>query len=870
MKKNSIKYALLYLLLLTVQFAFAQSAPKKQLKPQDYDLWSTLTQESISPNGKWISYKLVYPTGKDTLFVNHVSKPIKYAFPGGNGTTFSEDNKWVFINAKGGVVLKNLSSGTEQNIQNGTGKAFLSNGKFLLMQVNENQQNDVVIQDLKTNQILKIQNIREYKISNDKKALGIISKDNAVELIKLEDVIFRKTVFNADTAVRKNLVWNESGNAIAFLEEKVATETSVSRNKIYLLSNPFHNEKFDYLDLESQWKTLEKAVLYNPSFTPLMISNDGQRVFFYTTVANQQPSDRNEVEIWNSSSKLENGRDLLEGNPSKRPKLVVWQPATNNVFEIASTEHPSVLLMPDTKKAIVFNPHQYEPQKELMGPADLWLTDVESQDKEVVLSKVSQKVGNWGIAPNSRYINYFKDKNWWVYDAENKTNTLIAENITNLTDDEAYPGGEPTPHGFAGWSTDSQFVIIYDKQDVWLISPNGKTKQRITNGYTDGKRYRVYANQYENSKLFRSYDYVGTNFDLQKGVLLYAFDTNTKASGYYTWNQKEGLSKLVFKNARINQLKKAAQNDSYILIQQNADMSPQIVYLEKNKEKVVVKTNSQQNKFNWTKSAVINYKNREGKKLQGVLQYPAGYDSNKKYPLVVYIYEDQSHLLHHYYNPSFSNPDGFSPTNYTTDGYFVLYPDITYKETNPGLAAVDCVEAAVKEVIRQGLADANRVGLIGHSFGGYEASFIATQSKMFAAVVAGAACTDLVGHSLTLEAAGRSQMWRYQTHQMRMGKSLYEDYEGFINNSPIAHASKTTVPLLNWTGRNDFMVDPQQSIALHMAMRNLRKQHTLLLYPDEGHILLQPAFQKDLTIKIKAWFDHYLKGILFPSNSGLE
>lgn len=870
MKRNIIKYTLLYLVLLAVQFASGQSVLKKQLKPKDYDSWSTLTQESISPNGKWISYKLVYPSGKDTLFVQHVSKPIKYDFPGANAAVFSDDNKWVFLNQNELVTLKNLSSGKEQSMQNATGKAFLSAGKFLLMQVNENRHSNVVIQDLKTNQILKIQNIREYKISNDKKAVGIISRDNSVELIKLEDTIFRKTVFNADATVRKNLVWNDSGNTIGFLQEETGKDTAVPRNKIYLLSNPFYNEKFDYLDLEDQWNSLEKSVLYNPSFTPLMISNDGQKVFFYTAVANQNPSNKDEIAIWNSNSKLENGRELLEGNPSKRPKLSVWQPATKDVFEIASTEHPSVLLMPDTKKAIVFNPHQYEPQKELMGPADLWLRDVESQGKELILSKVSQKVGNLGVAPNSRYINYFKDKNWWVYDCKEKTNTLVTENLANLTDAEDYPGGEPAPHGFAGWSTDSQFVIIYDKNDVWLISPNGKTKQRITNGYTDGKRYRFYANQYENSKNFKSYEYIGTNFDLQKGVFLYAFDTNTKASGYYTWNQKEGLSKIVFKNARINRLKKATQEDSYILVQQNVNVSPQIVHWEKNWEKVVVKTNPQQSKFNWTKSALINYKNNEGKKLQGVLQYPAGYDSNKKYPLVVYIYEDQSHLLHHYYNPSFSNPDGFNPTHYTNDGYFVLYPDITYKESNPGLAAVDCVEAAVKQVIAQGLVDANRVGLIGHSFGGYEASFIATQSKMFTAVVAGAACTDLVGHSLTLEASGRSQMWRYQTHQMRMGKSLYEDYAGFIKNSPIAHAYEATVPLLNWTGRNDFMVDPQQSIALHMAMRNLRKQHTLLLYPNEGHILLQPDFQKDLTIKIKTWFDHYLKGIPFPQDSGLE
>ncbi len=607
------------------------------------------------------------------------------------------------------------------------------------------------------------------------------------------------------------------------------------------------------------------------TFTPLLISPDNKKVFFYIKEEVENYDVKNSVEIWNSSDKLEYQRNLREGNPKNRPKLVVWYPELNKIFEISNNQHPSVYLTPDRNKAIVFDPHQYEPQKEIMGDSDLCLTDLDTGESNLIIEKQSRKMGRLGVSPDSRYLNYYKDKNWWVYDIDLGEHTLITGKLSDIEDTSSYPGGEPPSYGFAGWSSDSKYLILYTRYDVWLVSADGRKQKRLTNGQDNKRRYRVSTNLTGNIQYFKIYDIIGTNFDLNKGLVLEAFDMTNKASGYYKWTTENKLTKMIFKDAKLNRIKKASQKDVYILIEQKADMSPQIVYLDSSlKEIVLVSTNSHQDRFEWTKSELISYKNSEGVQLQGFLHYPAGYKAGKKYPLIVYIYEDQSHLLHHYYNPTLYSPEGFSPANYTTDGYFVLYPDIVYKEGKPGFSAVDCVEAAVKKVLDKGIVEENRIGLIGHSFGGYEASFIVTQSKIFAVAVAGAACTDLVAHSLTTDTAGRSQMWRYQTHQKRLGKSLYEDYKSFVENSPITYAYNINVPLLSWTGKNDYQVDPQQSIALHMAMRSLKKHHILLLYPDEGHVLLQHEFQKDLTKKIKDWFDYYLKDIPFPADTKLK
>ncbi|UUF13135.1 MULTISPECIES: alpha/beta hydrolase family protein [Flavobacterium] len=151
-------------------------------------------------------------------------------------------------------------------------------------------------------------------------------------------------------------------------------------------------------------------------------------------------------------------------------------------------------------------------------------------------------------------------------------------------------------------------------------------------------------------------------------------------------------------------------------------------------------------------------------------------------------------------------------------------------------------------------------GLIGHSFGGYETDFIITQTSLFAAAVAGSAITDLTSFYLSIgTASGKPDIWRLESQQWRMGKSLYEDRAGYNRNSPIEHVKNITTPLFSWTGGSDKEVHPEQSIEFYVAMRRLKKQHIMAVYPEEGHTVNNPANQKDLSIRLHQWFDYYLK-----------
>ena len=174
---------------------------------------------------------------------------------------------------------------------------------------------------------------------------------------------------------------------------------------------------------------------------------------------------------------------------------------------------------------------------------------------------------------------------------------------------------------------------------------------------------------------------------------------------------------------------------------------------------------------------------------------------------------------------------------------------------------MDCVTAAVQAVFATGKVDAKRIGLIGHSFGGYQTNFIITQTDMFAAAVSGAGIGDTQRHYFGLEHNGitSGSMWRYESQQFRMGTSFFDSKEGYWRNNPIVHADAIKTPLLLWAGEIDHVVPFEQSLTFYLALRRLGKKSIFLVYPQGDHSLTIPGQQKDLSQRVIQWFDYFLK-----------
>ena len=274
----------------------------------------------------------------------------------------------------------------------------------------------------------------------------------------------------------------------------------------------------------------------------------------------------------------------------------------------------------------------------------------------------------------------------------------------------------------------------------------------------------------------------------------------------------------------------------------------------------VTDANPQQADFAWSPGRVlIDYVDDRGNELQATLGLPAGYEEGKRYPMLVYFYETMSERHHSYQGPGYDDRPHMA--TYASNGYLVLQPDIVYTIGKPGTSALDDLTAAVEKVIELGYADPDRIGLQGHSWSGYQSSFVVTQTDMFAAVVTGAPPTNLISFYNTLyRSSGTIQHGITEVGQVRMGTTPFEDFDLYVSQSPIHHTEKITTPFMILHGTADGSVDYGQGLEYYAMARRLGKEVILLSYPEQGHHLSTKENRIDFQIRMMQYFDHYLKG----------
>ncbi len=483
--------------------------------------------------------------------------------------------------------------------------------------------------------------------------------------------------------------------------------------------------------------------------------------------------------------------------------------------------------------------------------ADIYLVDLNTGQRTKIREKLSED-RLLEASPGGRYLMYLDHDQYWVYDINTKSTVNITKNIktsfANLESDSTGP--VKPPFGVAGWTKNDAAVIVYDKYDLWKITPDGAHATKLTNGAPDEVRYRyVRLDQDEDA------------IDLDKPVYLSLFGIWSKKSGYALLRPGAAApERLVFDDKSIERLAKAADAPVYEYVSETYEESPNVFVggPELKDSKKITDTNAFQSKYAWGHTEIIEYKDSHGTRLQGSLYYPAGYEAGKKYPMIIYMYEKLSDGVHRYNAPS--ERSYYSASAITTHGYFLLEPDITFQRGDPGLSVSDCVTAAAKKVIEKGVVDEHKIGVVGHSWGGFDAAFLATHTHIFAAAIAGAPITDLVSNYGNHHwSSGIAETDHIETGQQRMGVPIYEDLNAYIRNSAVFTVSTMTTPLMIEVGDADGTVFYHQGVELYNIARRAKKNVVLLVYQGEDHGLRKKADQVDYQRRLFAWFGHYLK-----------
>jgi dipeptidyl aminopeptidase/acylaminoacyl peptidase len=227
--------------------------------------------------------------------------------------------------------------------------------------------------------------------------------------------------------------------------------------------------------------------------------------------------------------------------------------------------------------------------------------------------------------------------------------------------------------------------------------------------------------------------------------------------------------------------------------------------------------------------------------------------------MIVYIYELRSQGLHGYTLPSRTN--GYNPRRYSSEGYFVFEPDIVYRLRDPGMSAVESIVPAVEKVLETGMVDAERIGLTGHSWGAYQTAFVVTQTDIFSAAVAGAPLTNMISmYNSVYWNSGSPDATIFEVSQGRFPDPYWDDWDHFVQNSPVFNAQDINTPLLVAFGDEDGAVDFNQGVEMYNTMRRLQKPFVMLVYEGENHSNRKRENQIDYANRSHEWFNHFLKG----------
>ncbi|ESU25977.1 hypothetical protein FLJC2902T_29900 [Flavobacterium limnosediminis JC2902] len=871
---KAIKYHTSFFLFLLVVACplWGQVKQKKHLTAQDYHLWSELHPDKISDNGNWVSYALRYESGEDTLFVKNRNGKTT-AFPKGKNGNFSKEEWFVCLQPDNKLNILDIKTGKQQTVSDVADYKIAANGNYLaILKTTANNTNSLVVQDWKGQVLKSIENVKVWYPNPQNTAIAYVTAKgmhHTVEVIHTDKSLENNRVAIEDNLGFHNFAWQSNGQAFCFLHHPLEQQQK-QNTKGKLFRYTLKDKKLVVFNPDKQVNFPKDYNISANDLIPITMSEDGQRVFFGVK-KEQLPrgTSKATVQVWNTHDKSLYPLKNQFGGWDKIEKLSVWYPDSNRFFQIADNDLPHVALNGNQTYAITSNQEIYEPQEKREADRDFYGVDLQTGTKKLLLKKYSGANQMVLMSPKGKYITYFKESNWFIYDIKKDKHTNITQSrIAELSKPDFELNSDWIPYGNPGFTKDEKSVLIYDKYDIWEVSVNGSVCTRLTNGKEKEITFRI-SEQSAIQKPEVKYDGNRTGlFDTGGILLLQATGKDHVASGYYYWQRSQGEEPIVYKEMRISRLQLAGNKQDLMYVEENFDVSPRLVIsnIKNQKQQDIVNSNPQQQDYFWGKSVQIKYKNASGIPLTGVLFYPANYSPDKKYPMVVHVYQKQSREFHKYLNPSLHNNEGWNHTNFTTKGYFILYPDIVYEIGNTGASAADCTTAATQAVIDMGVIDRDKIGLIGHSFGGFETNFIITQTDMFAAAVSGAGLSDFVSAYLGVSwNYSKPDFWRFEHHQFRMGKSLFEDTEGYLRNSPVLHTPKVNTPLLIWTGELDLQINAKQSYEFYLALRRLKKKSTMLIYPGEEHALSESTNTEDLTNKIEAWFDYYLKGKEFPS-----
>ena len=892
---------------------------KRTLQPDDYGRWEQLAAQAtpLSPDGKWLLYGITRSNRQNELRVQPSEGGEPIVIPFGERPVFTKDSKWLAYAiglseeqeaklrkdkkpVQRQVGLLELATGKKTTIDGIESFALAPTGTHIAMRrygperdgagsaaggdraaANETVApgTPLLIRELATGHDTTFASVSEMAWQDDGSLLACAvtvegGVGNGVQIFDAS----RSTVkaLDSSSSVYTQLTWRKDSAGLAALRSTSDDERLGSTQTLLVWP--------DVAKQPDTKRTLDaaKGALLPPDMRVVRFyrprwSDDG--AFVYVGIApwlmkparpretemsrriiasSDNPDEMPEVQVWHPKDTTVTAKQKIDASIDRQRSMVaVWSVGDEKLVRIANAVGEEVRPIPHQPRALVVDTNVFAMERSIgRHYANAWVADAKTGARVGKLDRIED--GYLQASPGGRYLIYLKSDHYWTMDTATGQQRNITSGVaTSFVDKESDQTITQKPaFGVAGWTPNDASVLLYDKLDIWEVRPDGTGATRLTNGAAGEIRAR-----------YVRLDPEAETIDRSKPVHVRLFGLRSKKSGYGVippsapGNSATPMQTLVWLDKRVDRLAKAERAERYAYAVQDFDDSPD--YLvgggTLSEAKQVTATNPFMSEYAWGRSTVIDYHTASGQPRQAALFYPAGYEPGKRYPMIVYMYETLSDSVHDFSAPS--ERDYYNPASFITQGYVYLQPDIIFRPRDPGVSVVESVVPAVQKVVQMGVADAAKVGTLGHSWGGFDSAFLATNSTTFAASVAGAPIVNLVSNYGNFHwNNGIAETDHIETGQQRMEVPLYADLNAYLRNSAVFKANTMTTPLLIEVGDVDGVVFWHQGLELYNIARRAGKPVVLLQYVGENHPVRKRANQIDYHYRILEWFDHYLKG----------
>ncbi len=902
-------------LILSLVWAVGLSAPlyaqNKQVLDHDaYEIWNLIEEEAIAPNGEWVLASLGPQDGDAELRVTAADGNQTYTVPRGVKAHFAPNSPFAVFHIKAPkdslIAAKRAEKKDDALPKDSLGILNLQTGAVVKVprvksfQLPENagtwvayhlekpltdstkakpakgkgtkkaNGTPLVLRQLQTGAAQTLEHVTAYRFSKNGAWLvyATASTDSTADgLFAVSTATGTVTPILTGPGDYSQLAIDEAGTQVAFLTNR---DDFTAEQPAYALYYWTPQSSAATLlaqagtpGLPDDWGVNENGKIH--------FSKQGERLFFGSAPLPESEekdpraaSEKVNVEIWTWNDPLLQPMQKKQvDTEQKRSYQAVVHLPQRQVVQLASEEVPDVKVgaQGNADIALGWSNRPYQKQISWDYPAyyDVYVIDVQSGGARLIQEEVQAQPD---LSPAGRYITWW-DRDalaWFAASTADATPRNLTADLPHAVhrEDHDWPYA-PNPYGQAGWTDDDAEWLVYDKHDIWVLDPTGAHPPRnVTNGYGREENLRL--------------RYVRLDPEdptITPDLLLSAFQYTSKVAGFYRTEITGDAApqKLVMMDRKFSAPQKAKAADVLLYTRSSYTEFPDLWVSDLNLSgaRKLTTANPQQDQYLWGSVELVEWTSLDGQMLQGLLYKPEGFDPAEQYPMMVYFYEKNSNNLHNHWAPQ-PHRSIINFTFYASRGYLVFVPDIPYKVGYPGESALNAILPGTLSLIEQGFVDRDRVGVQGHSWGGYQIAYLVTRTQLFRAAEAGAPVSNMFSAYGGIRwGSGMSRMFQYEKTQSRIGGSIWEKPLRYLENSPIFWADKIETPLLIMHNDQDGAVPWYQGIELFVALRRLDKPTWMINYTGEPHWPTTYPNKKDWTIRMQQYFDHYLKDAPAPA-----